>query len=79
MALRDSLHRVADELPETESGRAERVLEVLKETAEPSLSTLENAPEGHEPETSEEAVAGAWSEHGEGTVSPLPLGSSPIW
>jgi hypothetical protein len=46
-ALRDSLHRLVDDLPETEVGRAERLLQVLKETAEPPLYTLENAPEGH--------------------------------
>jgi len=68
MALRDSLHRLVDDLPETEIGRAERLLQVLKETAEPPLYTLENAPEDHEPETSEEAaaVAEAWREHREG-------------
>jgi hypothetical protein len=68
MALRDSLHRLVDDLPETEIGRAERLLQVLKETAEPPLYTLENAPEDVEPETPEEAAAvvEAWREHREG-------------
>ena len=65
MALRDSLHRLVDDLPETEIDRAERLLQVLKETAERPLYTLENAPEDDEPETPEEAavVAEAWQEH----------------
>lgn len=67
MASRDSLHRLIDDLPESEITRAERLLEVLKETAEP-LYTLENAPEVDEPESAEEAaaVAEAWREHREG-------------
>lgn len=69
MALRDNLHRLIDTLPESEISRAERVLEALKETAEaPGVYRLENAPEGDEPETAEEAtaVAEAWREHREG-------------
>jgi hypothetical protein len=68
MASRDSLHHLVDDLPETEIGRAERLLQVLKETAVPPLFTLENAPEDDEPETPEEAaaVAEAWREHREG-------------
>jgi hypothetical protein len=68
MASRDSLHRIVDDLPETEIARAERLLEVLKETAEPRLHTLESAPEDDEPETVEEAaaVAEAWRDHREG-------------
>jgi hypothetical protein len=67
MALRDSLHRLVDDLPESEINRAERLLRVLKETAEP-LYTLENAPEDDEPETPEEAAAveEAWREYREG-------------
>ena len=42
MPSRDSLHRLIDNLPESEITRAERLLEVLTETAEP-LYTLENA------------------------------------
>ena len=67
MPSRDSLHRLVDALPETELVRAERMLEVLKETAAPSLYTytLESAPEDDEAETPEEAaaVAEAWRDH----------------
>lgn len=67
MPSRDSLHRLVDDLPESETTRATRVLEVLRETAAAPLYTPENAPEG-EPETPEEAaaVAEAWQEHEEG-------------
>jgi hypothetical protein len=65
MTSRDSLHRLVDDLPETEVVRAERMLEVLKETAAPSLFSLASAPEDDEVETAEEAtaVAEAWREH----------------
>jgi hypothetical protein len=68
MTSRDSLHRLVDDLPETEISRAERLLEVLKETAAPPRYTLENAPEDDEAETPEEAaaVAEAWRDHREG-------------
>ncbi len=68
MASRDSLHRMIDDLPETEFPRAERILQALRETAERPLYSLENAPEADEPETPEEAaaVAEAWQEHREG-------------
>lgn len=65
MTSRDSLHRLVDDLPETEFVRAERMLEVLKETAAPPLYTLESAPEDNEAETHEEAaaVSEAWRDH----------------
>lgn len=68
MPSRDSLHRLIDDLPESEIFRAERVLQALRETAEPDSFTLENAPEDDEPEVPEEgaAVAEAWREHREG-------------
>jgi hypothetical protein len=67
MPSRDSLHRLIDDLPESEITRAERLLEVLKDTAEP-LYTLENAPEDNELESAGEATAAAeaWREHREG-------------
>jgi len=85
MTSRDSLHRLVDDLPETEIVRAERLLEVLKETAAPPLYTLENAPEDDEPETAEEAeaVAEAWREHMEEksltTGRILELAGSGLW
>jgi|GEM_PF-854234 len=65
MTSRDSLHHLVDGLPETELVRAERMLEVLKETAAPSLYKLESAPEDDEAETSVEAaaVSEAWRDH----------------
>jgi hypothetical protein len=68
MTSRDSLHRLVDTLPESEVLRAERVLQVLKETAGTPLYSLEDAPEDDESETPEEAsaVANAWREHAEG-------------
>jgi hypothetical protein len=44
------------------------LLQVLKETAERPLYSLENAPEDDEPETPEEAaaVAEAWREYRDG-------------
>lgn len=68
MTSRDSLHRLVDDLPETEIVRAERLLAVLAETAEPPRFTLENAPEDDEDEAPGEAaaVAEAWRDHREG-------------
>ncbi len=68
MTMRDSLHRLVDDLPETEIHRAKLLLAVLQETAEPPLFTLENAPEDDEDETPGEAaaVAEAWRDHREG-------------
>lgn len=68
MASRQNLHRLVEDLPETELTRAQRLLEVLREMAEPPHFTLENAPEDEEAETPEEAaaVAEAWREHKEG-------------
>lgn len=68
MPSRDSLHRLIDDLPESEIFRAERVLQALKETAGTPAYTLENAPEDDELETAEEAaaVAEAWRERAEG-------------
>jgi len=68
MPTRATLHRLIDDLPETEIVRAERLLVVLKETAGVPFATLENAPDDEEPEMAEEAaaVAAAWREHREG-------------
>ncbi len=67
MALPDSPHRLVHDLPQTQIRRPQRLLPVLKETAEP-LYPLENPPQDHEPQTPEEApaVAEAWREHREG-------------
>ena len=67
MPSRASLHRLIDDLPETEIPRAERVLEALREAAEP-LCTLENAPEDDVLTSQSCRRAEAWREHAEGKV-----------
>jgi len=57
MAPRDHLHRLVDTLPESELERAERVLEALRQVAEPFYRPLEDAPLDDEPETPEEREA----------------------
>lgn len=57
MSSRDALHRLVEDLPESELPRAERVLEALKEIAEAPLYALETAPLDDEPETLEERAA----------------------
>lgn len=57
MAPRDNLHRLVDTLPEGELERAERVLEALRQVAEPLYRPLEGAPLDDEPETAEEREA----------------------
>lgn len=57
MPSRDALHRLVENLPESELPRAERVVEALRGTAEGPLYTLETAPLDDEPETAEERAA----------------------
>jgi hypothetical protein len=57
MAPRDNLHRLVDTLPESELERAERVLEALRQVAEPFSRPLEDAALDDEPETPEEREA----------------------
>ncbi|HEY6320229.1 MAG TPA: hypothetical protein VJA16_01590 [Thermoanaerobaculia bacterium] len=57
MAPRDNLHRLVDTLPESELERAERVLEVRRQVAEPFYRPLEDVPLDDEPETPEERDA----------------------
>jgi hypothetical protein len=70
MAPRDHLHRLVDTLPESELGRAERVLEAL--VAVPPYRPLEDAPLDDEAETPEEraAVAEARGDVAAGRVVP---------
>jgi hypothetical protein len=46
MPMRDALHRLVDELPESELTAAERVLHYLRATADPVLRALLEAPLG---------------------------------
>ena len=54
MPTRDSLHRLIDELPESELAAAARFLHYLRATADPVLRALLEAPLDDEPETEEE-------------------------
>jgi hypothetical protein len=54
---RDTLHRLIDELPESELAAAERFLHYLRATADPVLRALLEAPPDDEPETDEERRA----------------------
>ena len=54
MSTRDRLHRLIDELPESELTTAERFLHYLCATADPVLRALLEAPLDDEPETDEE-------------------------
>ena len=56
MPNRNTLYRLVDELPDSEIGRAQRVLAALLEP-EGDLYTLDTAPEDDEPETPEERAA----------------------
>jgi hypothetical protein len=73
MSARDSLHRLIDELPESELPAAERFLNYLHATADPVLKALFEAPLDDEPETEEErrAVKEAREELARGEVRTL--------
>ena len=57
MPTRDMLHRLIDELPESELAAAERFLYYLRATTDPVLRALLEAPPDDEPETEEERRA----------------------
>jgi hypothetical protein len=57
ISARDSLHRLIDELPESELAAAERFLHYLRVTADPTLWALLEAPPDDEPEPEEERQA----------------------
>jgi hypothetical protein len=73
MSARDSLHRLIDELPESELAAAERFLHYLRATTDPVLRALLEAPPDDEPETEEErqAVQEAREELARGEVRTL--------
>jgi hypothetical protein len=73
MSARDSLHRLVDELPESELAAAERFLHYLRATTDPVLRTLLEAPPDDEPETEDErrAVQEAREELARGEVRTL--------
>jgi hypothetical protein len=73
MPTRDTLHRLIDELPESELGTAERFLHYLYATTDPVLQALIEAPLDDEPETDDErqAVQEARAELARGEVRTL--------
>ena len=73
MSTRDSLHRLIDELPESELTTAERFLNYLRATTNPVLRALLEAPLDDEPEADEErrAVQEAREELARGEVRTL--------
>ena len=73
MSARDRVHRLIDELPESELAAAERFLHYLRATADPVLRALLEAPSDDEPETEAErqAVHQAREEMARGEVRTL--------
>lgn len=73
MSTRDRLHRLIDELPESELTAAGRFLHYLRATADPVMRALLEAPPDDEPETDEErqAVQEAREELARGEVRTL--------
>ncbi|MBM3934319.1 MAG: hypothetical protein FJ319_08470 [SAR202 cluster bacterium] len=57
MTTRDDAHKILDQIPESEVHTAVRFLEYLRNSGEPVLASLLNAPEDDEPETFEERKA----------------------
>lgn len=57
MTTREAIHRIIDELPESELGDVQLYLDYLRSGRDPLLLALLNAPEDDEPETPEEAAA----------------------
>jgi hypothetical protein len=57
MSARDTVHRLIDELPESELTTAERFLNYLRATTDPVLRVLLEAPIDDESETEEERQA----------------------
>lgn len=50
MTAREALHRIVDDLPETDLPAVRRVLEALRVTADPVLRALLTAPADDEPD-----------------------------
>jgi hypothetical protein len=73
MPMRDTLHRLVDELPESELAAAERFLNYLRATTDPVLRALLEAPLDDEPEADDErqAVQEAREELARGEVRTL--------
>ena len=65
MTIKETLHRLVDELPETELPTAKRFLEYLRNMDDPMVKALMEAPNDDEPLTAEEAEGAdeAWQEY----------------
>jgi hypothetical protein len=65
MTTKKDLHRLVDELPESEVPAAKRYLEYLRNLGDPMTQALMEAPCDDEPTTPEEdaAAAEAWQEY----------------
>ena len=72
MQTRDRLHRLIDELPETEPPAVERLLTKSGADTHPIRRALANAPEDDEPLTPEveAAIEEAYRDFAAGNVSP---------
>lgn len=62
MTTKESLRRLVDELPGSELEAARRYLEYLRDTADPLVRKLLEAPEDDEPQTEKERAAVAEAE-----------------
>ena len=65
MITREELRHLVDELPESELDTARRFLRYLRDTVDPLVRTLLEAPEDDEPTTPEEdeSAREAWQEY----------------
>jgi hypothetical protein len=65
MTIKEELHRLVDELPESESHAAKRFLEYLRNMGDPMMQALMEAPYDDEPTTPEEDQGAdeAWQEY----------------
>ena len=72
MKSKEDLHRLVDELPESEFNAAGRYLEYLRNLRDPFLRTLMEAPVDNEPTTLEEEKGAeeAWQEYLRGEARP---------
>jgi hypothetical protein len=57
MTTKAELHELVEQLPESETETAARVLIALRDTADPFLRFLNQAPEDDEPVTAEDEAA----------------------
>jgi len=72
MTIKEELHRLVDELPDSESHAAKRFLEYLRNMGDPMMRALMEAPIDDEPTTAEEdkGAEEAWQEYLRGEARP---------